>query len=69
MADYRLSEEADRDIDAIAVYTLENWNEAQADRYVMGLHTLLSASQATQTSASSATTFVPGTAGAATAVT
>jgi len=38
MPDYRLSEEADRDIYAIALYTLENWNEAHADRYIIGLH-------------------------------
>jgi toxin ParE1/3/4 len=41
MPDYKLSEDADRDIDAIATYTLENWNEAQADRYLIGLHRLL----------------------------
>ena len=37
MADYRLSEEADRDIYEIAQYTLEHWSEAQAQRYVYGL--------------------------------
>ena len=41
MADYRLSREADNDISAIAHYTLEAWTEAQADRYVLGLHATL----------------------------
>lgn len=37
MAEYRLSEEADRDIFEIARYTLQTWSEDQVDRYVMGL--------------------------------
>lgn len=41
MADYRLSREADNDISAVAEYTLEAWGEAQAERYVLGLHKTL----------------------------
>ena len=37
MADYRLSEAADRDISEIARYTLETWGEAQTDRYRLGM--------------------------------
>jgi len=38
MPDYRLSVAADRDIFEIARYTLETWDEAQAERYLTGLH-------------------------------
>lgn len=37
MPDYRLTEAADRDVFDIAHYTLENWDEAQVDRYLLGL--------------------------------
>jgi toxin ParE1/3/4 len=40
MTDYRLSEEADRDLFEIAVYTVENWSERQAETYIDGLHGL-----------------------------
>jgi toxin ParE1/3/4 len=41
VAKYRLSQEADNDIAAIAQHTMETWSEAQADRYLLGLHDVL----------------------------
>lgn len=40
MRDYRLSGKADSDLFEIARYTLETWDEAQAVRYLAGLHEL-----------------------------
>ncbi len=37
MAEFSLTEEARRDLEAIYLYSLENFGEAQADRYLRGL--------------------------------
>jgi toxin ParE1/3/4 len=41
MTSYKLSVEADGDIDAITDYTVKTWGTAQAIRYIQGLHTEL----------------------------
>lgn len=38
MSSYKLSVEADGDIDAITEYTVQTWGTAQAIRYIQGLH-------------------------------
>lgn len=41
MPDYKFTEQAERDLDAIIEYTLENWGQSQAVKYLDGLETLL----------------------------
>jgi toxin ParE1/3/4 len=39
MATYRLSAEAEADLDGIVEYTIETWSQAQSDRYLIQLRT------------------------------
>jgi toxin ParE1/3/4 len=41
MPHYKFTEQAEHDLDAIIEYTLENWGQSQAVKYVDGLETLL----------------------------
>ena len=41
MPHYKFTEQAERDLDAIVEYTLENWGQTQAVKYVDGLEALL----------------------------
>jgi len=41
MPHYKFTEQAKHDLDAIIEYTLENWGQSQAVKYVDGLETLL----------------------------
>jgi toxin ParE1/3/4 len=41
MPHYKFTEQAECDLDAIVEYTLENWGQAQAVKYVDGLEALL----------------------------
>lgn len=41
MPHYKFTEQAECDLDAIVEYTLENWGQSQAVKYVDGLEALL----------------------------
>ena len=41
MPHYKFTEQAEHDLDAIVEYTLENWGQSQAIKYVDGLEALL----------------------------
>ena len=41
MPHYKFTEHAERDLDTIVEYTLENWGQSQAVKYVDGLEVLL----------------------------
>lgn len=60
MASYRLSNEADADITAIAEYTLANWSEAQVDQYLLGLHEKLQRLPGNPSSGKSVDDLKPG---------
>jgi toxin ParE1/3/4 len=41
MSNYKFTDQAERDLNAIVDYTLENWGQSQAIKYVDGLEALL----------------------------